>query len=54
MKGFFDMLSAADHRMIDTDQVLAILNGLGDEYESIIAIICSREILYTIQHVKKT
>ncbi|KAL5563358.1 hypothetical protein UlMin_033105 [Ulmus minor] len=44
MKGFFDMLAAADHGMSDTDQVLAILNGLGDEYESIIAIICSKEV----------
>ncbi|KAL5554287.1 hypothetical protein UlMin_041688 [Ulmus minor] len=51
MKGYFDMVSAADHGMTDTDQVLAILNGLGDEYESIIAIICSREIPYTLQHV---
>ena len=51
MKGYFDMLSAADHGMTDTNQVLAILNGLGDEYESIIAIICSREIPYTLQHV---
>ncbi|KAL5539593.1 hypothetical protein UlMin_046166 [Ulmus minor] len=51
MKGFFDMLAAADHGMSDTNQVLAILNGLGDEYESIIAIICSKEVPYTLQHV---
>ncbi|KAL5574882.1 hypothetical protein UlMin_016581 [Ulmus minor] len=36
--------------MTDTDQILALLNGLGDEYESIVAIICSREIPYTLQH----
>ena len=42
MKSYFDMLSAVDHKMSETDQILAILNGLEDEYESIIAIICSR------------
>ena len=42
MKSYFDMLSATDHKMSETDQILAILNELGDEYESIIAIICSR------------
>ena len=51
MKGFFDMLSVVDHRMSDTNKILAILNGLGDKYESIIDIICYREIPYTIQHV---
>ncbi|KAL5540169.1 hypothetical protein UlMin_007250 [Ulmus minor] len=51
MKSYFDMLGAANHNMTDTDQILALLNGLGDEYESIVAIICSREIPYTLQHV---
>ena len=51
MKSYFDMLNAASHTMTDTNQILAILNGLGDEYESIIAIICSREVPYTLQHV---
>ena len=48
MKGFYDMLGAVDHRMSDTDQILAILNGLSDEYKSIIAIICSKEVPYTL------
>ncbi|KAL5572108.1 hypothetical protein UlMin_021705 [Ulmus minor] len=51
MKSYFDMLNAANHSMTDTDQILALLNGLGDEYESIVAISCSREIPYTLQHV---
>ena len=46
-----DMLNAANHAMTNTNQILAILNGLGDEYESVIAIIYSREVPYTLQHV---
>ena len=51
MKGYFDMLGASGHRISDSDQVLAILNGLGDEYESIIAVVCSRDLPYTPQAV---
>ena len=51
MKSYFDMLSAANHKISDTDQLLAVLNGLSDEYESIIAIICSREVPYSLHHV---
>ena len=48
MKCFFDMLSASNHRMSDIDHILAMLNDLGDEYESIIPIICSREVPYIL------
>ena len=51
MKTYFDMLNAANHKMIETNQILVILNDLGDEYETIIAIIYSRKVLYTLQHV---
>ena len=51
MKSFFDVLNDVDHKMLDTDQILTILNGLGDEYKSIIAIICSKEVPYTLQRV---
>ena len=40
MKAYFDMLGASSHKISDSDQVLAIVNGLGDEYESIIATFC--------------
>ena len=42
------MLNVASNKMTDIDQILAILNGFGDEYESIIATVCSNEIPYTL------
>ena len=51
MKSDFDMLGAANHHMTDTDHILTLLNGLEDEYESIVDIICSREIPYILKHV---
>lgn len=52
MKSLSDLLEAAGHKVSETDHILAILNGLGDEYESIIAIISSQEIPHSLRTVR--
>lgn len=42
IKSLSDLLKAAGHKMFETNHILAILNGLGDEYKSIVAIISSQ------------
>lgn len=52
MKSLSDLLEAVGHRVSETDHILAILNGLGDEYESIVAVISSQEIPHSLRNVR--
>lgn len=49
MKFLSDILEAADHKMSRTNHILANLNGLSDDYESIVAIISSQEIPHSLK-----
>ncbi|CAA0815262.1 Unknown protein, partial [Striga hermonthica] len=42
MKSFCDILASAGHKISETDQVLHILSGLGNEYDSVMVNVTSR------------
>ena len=51
IKNTCDLLEAAGHKMSNTEHVLTILSGLGDEYEAVVAVISSQKTLPTIDYV---
>ncbi|KAJ9680818.1 hypothetical protein PVL29_019971 [Vitis rotundifolia] len=54
MKNYCDLLATAGHKISNTDHIRAIMQGLGDEYESIIAIISSKKFSPFLQYVTST
>ncbi|KAL6311690.1 hypothetical protein AAG906_019040 [Vitis piasezkii] len=54
MKNYCDLLATAGHKISDTDHILAIMQGLGDEYESVIAVISSKKSSPSLQYVTST
>ncbi|KAJ9682583.1 hypothetical protein PVL29_018495 [Vitis rotundifolia] len=54
MKNYCDLLVTADHKILDTDHILAIMQGLRDEYEFVIAVISSKKSSPCLQFVIST
>ncbi|KAL6332879.1 hypothetical protein AAG906_019391 [Vitis piasezkii] len=54
MKNYCDLLATAGHKISDTDHILAIMQGLGEEYESVIAVISSKKSSPSLQYVTST
>ncbi|RVW56240.1 Retrovirus-related Pol polyprotein from transposon RE1 [Vitis vinifera] len=54
MKNYCDLLAIAGHKISDTDHILAIMQGLGDEYESVIVVISSKKSSPSLQYVTST
>ncbi|KAL6326601.1 hypothetical protein AAG906_008463 [Vitis piasezkii] len=54
MKNYCDLLATAGHKILDTDHILAIMKGLGDEYKSVIVIISSKKSSPSLQYVTST
>lgn len=50
IKNLCDLLESSGHKVSETDQVLHILNGLGDEFEAIVAVITSQESTPSVQY----
>ncbi|RVW88665.1 Retrovirus-related Pol polyprotein from transposon RE1 [Vitis vinifera] len=54
MKNYCDLLATAGNKISDTDHILAIMQGLGEEYESVIAVISSKKSSPSLQYVTST
>ncbi|KAJ9682208.1 hypothetical protein PVL29_018201 [Vitis rotundifolia] len=54
MKNYCDLLTTAGHKISDTNHILAIMQSLGDEYESVIAVISSKKSSPSLQYVTST
>ncbi|XP_034704287.1 uncharacterized protein LOC117928519 [Vitis riparia] len=54
MKNYCDLLATAGHKILDTDHILAIMQGLGDEYKSVIVVISSKKSSPSLQYVTST
>ena len=54
MKNYCDLLATVGHKILDTDHILAIMQGLGDEYESVIDVISSKKSSPSLQYVTST
>ena len=54
MNNYCDLLATVGHKISDTDHILAIMQGLGDEYESVIAVISSKKSSHSLQYVTST
>lgn len=54
IKTLCDQLASVDHKITDTEQVLCILGGVDDEYESFVAVISSKKVTPSIQYVHST
>lgn len=51
IKNLCDLLESSGHKVNETEHVLNILNGLGEEFEAIVAVISSRETTPSVQYV---
>lgn len=51
IKTLYDTLESSGHRVSETEQVLNILNGLDDSFESVVAVISSKETTPSVQYV---
>lgn len=51
IKTLCDTLESSGHRVSETEQVLNILNGLDDSFESVVAVIASKETIPSVQYV---
>lgn len=49
-----DLLDTAGHTVLETEQILTILNGLDIKYESVVAIISSQQSIPSMQYVHST
>ena len=54
IKNYCDLLATAGHKISDTDHILAIMQGLGDEYESVIVVISLKKSSPSLQYVTST
>ncbi|RVW30677.1 Retrovirus-related Pol polyprotein from transposon RE1 [Vitis vinifera] len=54
MKNYCDLLATAGHKILNTNHILAIMQGLGDEYKSIIVVISSKKSSPSLQYVTST
>ncbi|WKA00029.1 hypothetical protein VitviT2T_018424 [Vitis vinifera] len=54
MKNYCDLLATVGHKISDIDHILAIMQGLGDEYESVMAVISSKKSSHSLQYVTST
>ncbi|KAL5825806.1 hypothetical protein ACOSQ3_021869 [Xanthoceras sorbifolium] len=52
IKSYADSLSAAGHQIDDQDILLNVLNGLGNEYDSVVVYITSREDAITLSEAQ--
>lgn len=46
-----DLLEAAGHKILDSEQVFIILSGLSEEYEIVVVVISSQRITPSIEDV---
>lgn len=53
-KNYCDLLSTAGYKVSETEQILTILSGLDEDYESIVAVISAKKNLPNIQYVHAT
>ena len=54
MKNYCDLLATVGHKILDTDHIVAIMQGLGDEYKSVIVVIFSKKSSHFLQYVTST
>ncbi|RVW93071.1 Retrovirus-related Pol polyprotein from transposon RE1 [Vitis vinifera] len=54
MKNYYDLLATTGHKILDTNHILAIMQGLGNEYEFVIAVISSKKSSPSLQYVTLT
>ncbi|KAJ9670832.1 hypothetical protein PVL29_027021 [Vitis rotundifolia] len=54
MKNYCNLLATAGHKISDTNHILAIMQGLGDEYEFVIVVISSKKSSPSLQYVTST
>ncbi|RVW74871.1 hypothetical protein CK203_054622 [Vitis vinifera] len=54
MKNYCDLLATAGHKIFRHRYILAIMQGLGDEYESVMAVISSKKSSPSLQYVTST